>query len=94
MFGKVKSKDTHFVGISQSVGSGGSLSNRSSHSNRLSHFHLNEFNFKDYTVYGSMGALVMSEEQEIELSRMGRFVFTQGKDGTAHVRAPENPIGL
>ena len=50
--------------------------------------------FKDYTVYGGVGALVMSEEQEMELSSMGLFVFTQGEDGIAHVRKPENPIIL
>ena len=50
--------------------------------------------FKDYTVYGGVGALVMSEEQEMELSGMGLFVFTQGEDGIAHVRKPENPIIL
>ena len=50
--------------------------------------------FRDHAVYGGVGALVMSEEQEIELSRMGLFVFTQGEDGIAHVRKPENPIIL
>ena len=50
--------------------------------------------FKDHAVYGGVGALVMSEEQEMELSAMGLFVFTQGEDGIAHVRKPENPIIL
>ena len=50
--------------------------------------------FRDHAVYGGVVALVMSEEQEIELSRMGLFVFTQGEDGIAHVRKPENPIIL
>ena len=50
--------------------------------------------FRDHAVYGGVGELVMSEEQEIELSRMGLFVFTQGEDGIAHVRKPENPIIL
>ena len=50
--------------------------------------------FRDHVVYGGMGALVMSEEQEMELSGLGLFVFTQGKDGITRVRKPENPIIL
>ena len=45
-------------------------------------------------MYGGMGALVISEEQEMELSGLGLFVFTQGKDGITRVRKPENPIIL
>ena len=50
--------------------------------------------FRDHIVYGGMGALVISEEQEMELSGLGLFVFTQGKDGITRVRKPENPIIL
>ena len=48
--------------------------------------------FKDYTVYGGVGALVMSKEQEIELSGMGLFVLTQGEDGITRVRGPKEPL--
>ena len=50
--------------------------------------------FRDHAVYGGMGALVLSEEQEMELSGLGLFVFTQGKDGITRVREPKNPIIL
>ena len=50
--------------------------------------------FRDYAVYGGMGALVMSREQELELCGLGLFVFTQGEDGITRVRRPENPITL
>ena len=50
--------------------------------------------FRDYAVYGGMGALVISKEQELELCGLGLFVFTQGEDGIAHVRKPANPIIL
>lgn len=50
--------------------------------------------FRDYAVYGGMGALVMSKEQELELCGLGLFVFTQGEDGITRVRKPENPITL
>ena len=45
-------------------------------------------------MYGGVGALVMSEEQEIELSGMGLCVFTQGEDGITRVRKPNSPIVL
>ena len=48
--------------------------------------------FKDYTVYGGVGALVMSKEQEIELSGMGLFVLTQSEDGITRVRGPKEPL--
>ena len=48
--------------------------------------------FKDYTVYGGVGALVMSKEQEIELSGMGLFVLTQGEDGITRVTGPKEPL--
>ena len=50
--------------------------------------------FRDYAVYGGMGALVLSKEQELELCGLGLFVFTQGEDGITRVRKPENPITL
>ena len=50
--------------------------------------------FRDYAVYGGMGALVISKEQELELCGLGLFVFTQGEDGITRVRKPENPITL
>ena len=50
--------------------------------------------FRDYAVYGGMGALVISKEQELELCGLGLFVFTQGEDGIARVRKPANPIIL
>ena len=50
--------------------------------------------FRDHDVYGGMGALVISEEQELELCGLGLFVFTQGEDGIARVRKPANPIIL
>ena len=50
--------------------------------------------FRNYAVYGGMGALVMSKEQELELCGLGLFVFTQGEDGITRVRKPENPITL
>lgn len=50
--------------------------------------------FRDYAVYGGMGALVLSKEQELELCGLGLFVFTQGEDGITRVRRPENPITL
>ena len=50
--------------------------------------------FRNYAVYGGMGALVISKEQELELCGLGLFVFTQGEDGITHVRKPENPITL
>ena len=48
--------------------------------------------FKDYTVYGGVGALVMSKEQEIELSGMGLFVLTQSEDGITRVTGPKEPL--
>ena len=50
--------------------------------------------FRDYAVYGGMGALVLSKEQELELCGLGLFVFTQGEDGITRVRKPETPITL
>lgn len=50
--------------------------------------------FRNYAVYGGMGALVISKEQELELCGLGLFVFTQGEDGITRVRKPENPITL
>ena len=50
--------------------------------------------FRDYAVYGGMGALMISKEQELELCGLGLFVFTQGEDGITRVRKPENPITL
>lgn len=50
--------------------------------------------YEDYTVYGGMGALVISQEQEAELCALGLFVLTQGEDGIAHVKGPKNPIVL
>ena len=46
--------------------------------------------FRDYAVYGGMGALVISKEQELELCGLGLFVFTQGEDGITRVRKPKN----
>ena len=50
--------------------------------------------FRHYAVYGGMGALVISKEQELELCGLGLFVFTQGEDGITRVRKPKNPITL
>ena len=50
--------------------------------------------YENYTVYGGMGALVISQEQEAELCALGLFVLTQGEDGIAHVKGPKNPIVL
>ena len=50
--------------------------------------------FKDHKVYGGIGALVMSEEQEAEAVSKGLFVLTQGEDGIAHIQGPKNPIIL
>ena len=50
--------------------------------------------FRNYAVYGGMGALVISKEQELELCGLGLFVFTQGEDGITRVRKPANPITL
>ena len=50
--------------------------------------------FKDHKVYGGIGALVMSEEQEAEAVSKGLFVLTQGEDGVAHIQGPKNPIIL
>ena len=43
-----------------------------------------------YRVYGGMGALVMSREQEAEVAAMGLFVLTQGEDGAARLQKPKN----
>ena len=50
--------------------------------------------FKDHKVYGGVGALVMSREQEAEAAAQGLFVLTQGQDGIAHIQGPKNPIIL
>ena len=50
--------------------------------------------FKDHKVYGGVGALVMSREQEAEAAAQGLFVLTQGMDGIAHIQEPKNPIIL
>lgn len=50
--------------------------------------------FTNYKVYGSLGALVMSDEQETEIAAMGLFVLTQGQDGIARVKKPKIPIIL
>ena len=50
--------------------------------------------YENYTVYGGMGALVISQEQEAELCALGLFVLTQSEDGIAHVKGPKNPIVL
>ena len=47
--------------------------------------------YEAYRVYGGIGALVMSREQEAEVVAMGLFVLTQGEDGTARLRKPKNP---
>ena len=47
--------------------------------------------YEAYQVYGGIGALVMSREQEAEVAAMGLFVLTQGEDGTARLRKPKNP---
>ena len=47
--------------------------------------------YEAYRVYGGIGALVMSREQEAEVAAMGLFVLTQGEDGAAHLRKPKNP---
>ena len=50
--------------------------------------------FKDHKVYGGVGALVMSREQEAAAAAKGLFVLTQGMDGIAHIQEPKNPIIL
>ena len=50
--------------------------------------------FTNYKVYGGLGALVMSNEQETEIAAMGLFVLTQGHDGIARVKKPKIPIIL
>ena len=50
--------------------------------------------FTNYKVYGGLGALVMSDEQEKEIAAMGLFVLTQGKNGIARVKKPKIPIIL
>lgn len=50
--------------------------------------------FTNYKVYGGLGALVMSDEQETEIAAMGLFVLTQGRDGIARVKKPKIPIIL
>ena len=50
--------------------------------------------FKDHKVYGGVGALVMSREQEAEAVAQGLFVLTQGEDGVAHIQGPKTPIIL
>ena len=47
--------------------------------------------YEAYQVYGGIGALVMSREQEAEVAAMGLFVLTQGEDGAARLRKPKNP---
>lgn len=50
--------------------------------------------FTNYKVYGGLGALVMSNEQETEIAAMGLFVLTQGQDGIARAKKPKIPIIL
>ena len=45
--------------------------------------------YERYQVYGGIGALVMSHEQEAAVSEVGLFVLTQGEDGAAHLQKPE-----
>ena len=45
--------------------------------------------YEQYKVYGGIGALVMSREQETAVSESGLFVLTQGEDGAAHLMEPE-----
>ena len=45
--------------------------------------------YEQYKVYGGIGALVMSREQEAAVSGSGLFVLTQGEDGAAHLKEPE-----
>ena len=45
--------------------------------------------YQQYKVYGGIGALVMSREQEGAVSGSGLFVLTQSEDGAAHLKEPE-----
>ena len=45
--------------------------------------------YERYQVYGGIGALVMSHEQEAAVSEAGLLVLTQGEDGAAHLKKPE-----
>lgn len=45
--------------------------------------------YKRYQVYGGIGALGISREQEAAVSEAGLFVLTQGEDGAAHLKKPE-----
>ena len=45
--------------------------------------------YEQYKVYGGIGALVMSREQEAAVSEAGLFVLTQGEDGAARLKEPE-----
>ena len=45
--------------------------------------------YEQYKVYGGIGALVMSREQEAAVSGSGLFVLTQSEDGAAHLKEPE-----
>ena len=50
--------------------------------------------FKDHKVYGGVGAVVMSREQEAEAIAKGLFVLTEDIDGIPHIQGPKTPIIL
>ena len=48
--------------------------------------------FKDHKVYGGVGAVVMSREQEAEAIAKGLFVLTEDMDGIPHIQGPKTPL--